>query len=295
MIAGHAALLAWKSGKPVKMIYGRSEDMAATTKRHPSRTRHRTAVSRDGRLLGDGHRLHDRRRRLLHAVAGRPVARHDSRRRTVCLPERARSRARGGDQRAAARRVPRLRRAAEHLRARAAHGQGGGGGRPDAGRPSAPQLHQAGRYACRSDRRSRNRSTWPRCSIARSTATELPRKAGALRAREPGTARSRRGSASRPSCTAPASPDRARCTCSRWSTVEGDARRHGARAGREHGDRPGHQHHLLADRRRGARHRRATTSTSSSPTRRWCPTAGRPSRRARAWSSASSSSRRRSA
>ncbi len=51
MIAGHAALLAWKSGRPVKMIYDRAEDMAATTKRHPSRTRHRTAVSRDGRLL----------------------------------------------------------------------------------------------------------------------------------------------------------------------------------------------------------------------------------------------------
>jgi CO/xanthine dehydrogenase Mo-binding subunit len=51
MIAGHAALLAWKSGRPVKMIYGRDEDMAATTKRHPSRTRHRTAVSRAGRLL----------------------------------------------------------------------------------------------------------------------------------------------------------------------------------------------------------------------------------------------------
>jgi CO/xanthine dehydrogenase Mo-binding subunit len=50
VIAGHAALLAWKSGRPVKMIYGRSEDMAATTKRHPSRTRHRTAVTRDGRL-----------------------------------------------------------------------------------------------------------------------------------------------------------------------------------------------------------------------------------------------------
>lgn len=51
MIAGHAALLAWKSGRPVKMIYDREEDMAATTKRHPSRTRHRTAVTRDGRLL----------------------------------------------------------------------------------------------------------------------------------------------------------------------------------------------------------------------------------------------------
>jgi CO/xanthine dehydrogenase Mo-binding subunit len=52
MIAGHAALLAIKSGKSVKIIYDRMEDMAATTKRHPSRTRHRTAVSRDGKILG---------------------------------------------------------------------------------------------------------------------------------------------------------------------------------------------------------------------------------------------------
>jgi CO/xanthine dehydrogenase Mo-binding subunit len=51
IIAGHAALLAWKSGRPVKIVYDRAEDMAATTKRHPSRTRHRTAVSRDGKLL----------------------------------------------------------------------------------------------------------------------------------------------------------------------------------------------------------------------------------------------------
>ena len=51
MIAGHAALLAWKSGKTVKIIYDRAEDMAATTKRHPSRTRHRTALTREGKLL----------------------------------------------------------------------------------------------------------------------------------------------------------------------------------------------------------------------------------------------------
>ena len=51
MIACHAALLAWKSGKPVKIIYDRAEDMVATTKRHPSRTRHRTAVDADGKLL----------------------------------------------------------------------------------------------------------------------------------------------------------------------------------------------------------------------------------------------------
>jgi CO/xanthine dehydrogenase Mo-binding subunit len=52
MIAGHAALLAMKSGKPVKIIYDRMEDMVATTKRHPSRTRHRTAVNKDGKILG---------------------------------------------------------------------------------------------------------------------------------------------------------------------------------------------------------------------------------------------------
>jgi CO/xanthine dehydrogenase Mo-binding subunit len=52
MIAGHAALLAMKSGRPVKIVYDRMEDMVATTKRHPSRTRHRTAVSKDGKILG---------------------------------------------------------------------------------------------------------------------------------------------------------------------------------------------------------------------------------------------------
>jgi CO/xanthine dehydrogenase Mo-binding subunit len=51
MIAGHAVLLALKSGKPVKIIYDRAEDMVATTKRHPSRTRHRTGVTREGKLI----------------------------------------------------------------------------------------------------------------------------------------------------------------------------------------------------------------------------------------------------
>jgi CO/xanthine dehydrogenase Mo-binding subunit len=51
VIGSHAALLAMKSGHPVKLCYDRAEDMAATTKRHPSRTRHRTAVSKEGKLL----------------------------------------------------------------------------------------------------------------------------------------------------------------------------------------------------------------------------------------------------
>src|ERR1700674_1392579 len=51
-IAGHASLLAMKSGRPVKIVYDRLEDMTATTKRHPSRTHHRTAVSKQGKILG---------------------------------------------------------------------------------------------------------------------------------------------------------------------------------------------------------------------------------------------------
>jgi CO/xanthine dehydrogenase Mo-binding subunit len=50
MIAGHAALLALKANRPVKIIYDRVEDLLATTKRHPAIVRHRTGVARDGRL-----------------------------------------------------------------------------------------------------------------------------------------------------------------------------------------------------------------------------------------------------
>ncbi len=52
MIACHAALLARKAGRPVKMVYRRDEDVAATTKRHPAIIKHRTAVAKDGTLLG---------------------------------------------------------------------------------------------------------------------------------------------------------------------------------------------------------------------------------------------------
>ena len=50
MIASHAALLAQKARRPVKIIYDRAEDIAATTKRHPGVISHRTGVKRDGRL-----------------------------------------------------------------------------------------------------------------------------------------------------------------------------------------------------------------------------------------------------
>jgi len=51
MLACHAAILARKAKRPVKMIYDRVEDLLATTKRHPSIVRHRTGLMRNGRLV----------------------------------------------------------------------------------------------------------------------------------------------------------------------------------------------------------------------------------------------------
>ena len=51
VIAAHAALLALKAHRPVKIVYDRAEDMWATTKRHPSIVRHRTGVTQEGRLV----------------------------------------------------------------------------------------------------------------------------------------------------------------------------------------------------------------------------------------------------
>ncbi|MEY4095229.1 MAG: hypothetical protein RLZZ53_2428 [Acidobacteriota bacterium] len=50
ILACHAAILARKSGRLVKMIYDRVEDLLATTKRHPAILRHRTGLTRSGRL-----------------------------------------------------------------------------------------------------------------------------------------------------------------------------------------------------------------------------------------------------
>jgi len=51
MIALHAALLARKCGKPVRMIYDRHEDISATTKRHPAVIRYRSGITNDGDLV----------------------------------------------------------------------------------------------------------------------------------------------------------------------------------------------------------------------------------------------------
>ena len=51
LISLHALLLARKSGRPVKMIYGRAEDIEATTKRHPAEIAITTGCTKDGTLI----------------------------------------------------------------------------------------------------------------------------------------------------------------------------------------------------------------------------------------------------
>jgi CO/xanthine dehydrogenase Mo-binding subunit len=51
IVAVHAALLALKAQRPVRMIYDRHEDIAATTKRHPAIVRYRSGVLLDGTLV----------------------------------------------------------------------------------------------------------------------------------------------------------------------------------------------------------------------------------------------------
>ena len=118
IIALHAALLAGKARRPVRMIYDRHEDIAATTKRHPAIVRHRTGVTRDGRLVAqdievvmDGGAYCT----LTPVVLSRGAIHAGGPYR--CPNVRIRARA-TRDQHAAERRVPRLRRAADRVRGR---------------------------------------------------------------------------------------------------------------------------------------------------------------------------------
>jgi CO/xanthine dehydrogenase Mo-binding subunit len=46
----YAALLAFKTGRPAKVVYNRDESILTTTKRHPYIIRYKTGATRDGRL-----------------------------------------------------------------------------------------------------------------------------------------------------------------------------------------------------------------------------------------------------
>ena len=89
VLACHAASLAWKSGLPVRMIYDRAEDLAATTKRHPSRTQDPLGIRQGRAPAGARHRFPHRRRRLHDAFPGGAFARTDPCDRSVPMRQRA--------------------------------------------------------------------------------------------------------------------------------------------------------------------------------------------------------------
>ncbi len=52
LIAAYAAFAAYKSGKPVKIVLSRSDDIKLTTKRHPSRTKIVSYIDANNRIVG---------------------------------------------------------------------------------------------------------------------------------------------------------------------------------------------------------------------------------------------------
>ena len=82
------ALLAHATGRPVRLILTREEDMAVMSKRHPAASRMRTgATARRAPRRGRG-RLPARRRRLRDALAGGAVPRHRARLRPLSRAQR---------------------------------------------------------------------------------------------------------------------------------------------------------------------------------------------------------------
>ncbi len=50
-LAAMAAVVAWKSGRPAKLVYDRADDISFTSKRHPGVIRYKTGAKRDGTLV----------------------------------------------------------------------------------------------------------------------------------------------------------------------------------------------------------------------------------------------------
>ena len=207
------------------MIYDRHEDIAATTKRHPAIVRHRTGVDADGRLARPGHRGRDGRRRVLHADAGRAVARRAPRRRPVPLPERPHPGPRDADQHAAQRRVPRVRGAADRVRGRDP-------AEPDRrGARASPRSRSGGATSTGSATRPRPARSCARASPARRSSSAPPRRPSSS-ASATRTARDARPAGGLRDHPGLAAADRARAGRERDRARAGLARRRVHRLGR---------------------------------------------------------------
>ena len=113
-------LLAMKARRTVRLVLSREEDFETVRARHPFTIRIKTGARRDGTLRRPRDRAAARRRRLRRRQPRRPRLRPVDAVRPLPHPARARPRPGGLHQQAALRRLPRLRRAAGHLRLRIA-------------------------------------------------------------------------------------------------------------------------------------------------------------------------------
>ena len=290
MISLHAALLARKTGRPVRMIYDRHEDLSATTKRHPAVIRYRTGIRRDGTIVAqdidlvmDGGAYTTLTpvvlsRGTIHAGGPYDVA------------ERPHPLARGRHEHAAQRRVPRLRGAPGRVRGGDAGLPGGRGDRDVAAGGPPPQRVPAGRGDA--DEPAACATTPPRSR----SSTGPPRPAstsGSGRGRRPSASREPRGTDARGASgwrwpgTGRASRARAR---RRWARSRASSAPATAGSGSSRRRR-----RWARGRRRSFRSWWQPSSGSTSTTWRWrprtrrsCPIPGRRSPRAPRWWSAAS-------
>ena len=134
----HACLLALRTGRPVKMVYGREESFFGHVHRHPATLRYEHGADRDGGWSTS-------RRRSSWTAArtrrhpGRGRQRGLARRRPVRGAQRRDRLLRRLHQQPAVRRDARLRRRAGLLRLRVPDGQAGRGARAGPGRAPRPQ------------------------------------------------------------------------------------------------------------------------------------------------------------
>ena len=137
IIAGIAAVLAWKTRRPVKLRLPRDDDMRATGKRHPFLIRYDVGFDGDGRILGarPDARRQRRQRRRPHARGRHPraVPRRQLLLAAACpLPRPVLQDPHGVEHR-----VPRLRRPAGHAGDRDHHRDHRAASRPAGRRPCA--------------------------------------------------------------------------------------------------------------------------------------------------------------
>ena len=258
MIALHAALLARKTARPVRMIYDRHEDLSATTKRHPAVIRYRTGIRRDGTitaqdidLVMDGGAYTTLTPVVLSRgddPCGWPIRRRERPDPVSCR----------GDQHAAQRRVPRVRGAAGRVRGRDAGLPGRRGDRDVAAGGPAPQRLPARRrdadQPAAARRRGGDRGPRPRRGgqRVRARAGEDGGRSGVSRARREDRARHR----ARAGLARRGVHGLGRGEDGLDREPRADARRSDPDPDRVDRDGTGNQDDLPAARGRGARHRR---------------------------------------